>query len=181
MSSIGDGHSDPYSGTDIATARAAFGDTSIGTDGEAPGDTARDAVPLHEAEAARVDGSHASQAAARLLELTARETEQWCSEARREAAAIVAGARDETAELVRAARQEAERLVSSAREEAARTTNEARAEASRVREETSVIRKRHDEEVARLQQVATEVRQRLRHDLTAMLDQVDSIPDALAQ
>jgi hypothetical protein len=40
------------------------------------------------------DGPDGSQAAARLLEITARETDQWRSEARSEAAAIVAGARE---------------------------------------------------------------------------------------
>jgi cell division septum initiation protein DivIVA len=109
------------------------------------------------------DGPDGSQAAARLLEMTARETDQWRSEARSEAAAIVAGAREE-----------AERLVASARDEAAQTTNEARVEAYRVREETTALRRRHDEDIARLEQVATEHRELLRHHLTEMLDRVDS-------
>lgn len=123
------------------------------------------------------DGRDGAQAAARMLELTARETDQWRSEARSEAAAIVAGAREEATKLLRAANEEAERLVTSARDEAAQTTNDARVEAHRVREETAAVRKRHDEGIARLQQVATEHRERLRHHLTDMLDRVDSTPD----
>jgi cell division septum initiation protein DivIVA len=119
---------------------------------------------------------HSSPAAARLLAMTARETDQWRSEAKSEAAAVVAGAREEAAELVRAAREEAERLVASARDEAARTVNDARVEAHRVREETTAVRKRHDEHIAHLQQVATDHREQMRHHLTDMLDRVDSTP-----
>ena len=106
-----------------------------------------------------------SPSAARLLEMTARETDQWRSDARIEAAGIVADARDESARLLRAAREEAERLVSTARDEAAQATNDARVEAYRVRQE-----------IAGLQQVATEHRERLRLHLTEMLDRVESAP-----
>jgi cell division septum initiation protein DivIVA len=123
-------------------------------------------------------GSDGPQAAARLLEITARETEQWRSEAESEAVAIVAGARDEAARRVGAAREGAERLVAAAREESARISNEARIEAARVRDETAKARKRHDEEVARLQQIATEHRERLRQHLTVMLGQVDSLGES---
>jgi cell division septum initiation protein DivIVA len=140
------GYGDPNSGT---------GDNIGGGTGQ---ETVRPASPI-----GRSDGLGGSQAAARLLEMTARETDQWRSEARSEATAIVAGAREE-----------AERLVASARDEAAQTTNEARVEAYRVREETTALRKRHEEEIARLEQVATEHRERLRHHLTEMLHRVDS-------
>lgn len=116
-----------------------------------------------------------SPAAARLLEMTARETDRWRTEAKGEAAEIIAGARDEAANLMRAARDEADRLVASARDEAARTVNDARAEAYRVREETTAVRKRHDEDIAHLQQLVTEHREQLRHHLTDMLDRVDSV------
>src|SRR5690349_16071835 len=96
-------------------------------------------------------GAQDASAAARLLEITARETDQWRADARSEAASIVAAARTESDGLVRAAREEAERLVSAAQEEAARTTNDARVEAYRVREETSAVRRRHDEDIARLE------------------------------
>lgn len=119
-------------------------------------------------------GQDSSQAAARLLEKTAREAEQWRAEAKNEAAAIVAGAREEAARLVRTAREEAEGLVTSARDEAAQTVDSARAEAYRVREETAAVRKRHDEDVAHLQQVATQHRERLRQHLTVMLDEVNA-------
>jgi cell division septum initiation protein DivIVA len=117
-----------------------------------------------------------SPAAARLLAITARETDQWREEARSEAAAVVAGAREEAAEIVRAAREEAERLVSSAREQAAQTVNDARVEAYRVREETTAVRKRHDEEVAALQHLANDHRARLRQHLTDLLERVDATP-----
>jgi cell division septum initiation protein DivIVA len=144
-------HDDPYSGT---------------------GDTARPAAPRGGA-----DGVPSSSAAAtRLLEITARETEQWRSEAKSEAATIVAGAREEAAELVRAAREEAENLVASAQDKATQTLNDARVEAYRVREETTAVRNRHEADVAHLQHVATEHREQLRRRLTDMLDLVDSIP-----
>ena len=110
-------------------------------------------------------GRDASAAAARLLEVTARETEQWRSEARNEAAAIVARARDE-----------ADRLVGSARDQATQITGEARAEAARVREETAALRQRHEQEIARLEQVATEQRELLGRHLTDLLDRVNSVP-----
>jgi len=55
-------------------------------------------------------------------------------------------------------------------------TNDARVEAYRVRQETTALRKRHDDDIARLEKVATEHRERLRHHLTEMLDRVDSAP-----
>jgi cell division septum initiation protein DivIVA len=123
-------------------------------------------------------GGDTSKAAARLLEKTAQETDQWRAEARSEAAGIVAGARDEAAGLVRSAREEAERLLSAARDEAQKTVDEARAEAYRVREDTAAVRKRHEEDVAHLQQVAGDHRERLRQHLSEMLDRVESIPGA---
>jgi cell division septum initiation protein DivIVA len=116
-----------------------------------------------------------SEAAARLLEMTARETAQWRSDAEGEAAAIVAAAREEAASIVRGASEEAGRLAASARDEAAQVVNDARIEAYRVREETAAVRKRHDTEVARLQQVATQHRERMRQHLNEVLDQVNSI------
>jgi cell division septum initiation protein DivIVA len=126
------------------------------------------------------DGQDGS-AAARLLEMTARETDRWRSEARTESEATVAEARKESDELVRAARAEAERLVSSAREEAAQTTNDARVEAYRVREETTALRKRHDEDIARLEKVAADTREQLREHLTEMLARVEDTPGDSSQ
>ena len=127
------------------------------------------------------DGSDGSHAAARLLEMTARETDQWRADARSEAAVIVTAARTESAEIVRAAREEAERLVTAAREEAERTAHDARVEAHQVREETSAARRHHDEEIARLRETATEHREQLRRHLTDMLDRVDSTPGDSSQ
>jgi len=115
-----------------------------------------------------------SPAAARLLEMTARETDQWRTEARSEADAIVAGAREEAARLVQAARTESERLVTSAQEKASETVNDARVEAYRVREKSTAARKRNEEEIAQLEQLATQHRAQLRGHLTKMLDEVDS-------
>lgn len=149
-----------------------------GPDSTTGAETERPGVPSSGLDDDPVNGASASQAAARLLELTARETEQWRAAAESEAAAIVAGAREESAGLVRAAREEAERLVSRARDEAAQVSNEARVEAYRVREETTALRKRHDDDVARLREVTTEHQERLRHHLTEMLDQVDSLGES---
>src|SRR6478752_7715212 len=133
------------------------------------------------------DQPDSSQAAARMLEKIANETDQWRSDARDEAAAIVAGARAEAEKLVQAARDEAGRLVTtaraeadglvaSARDEATQTVDSARAEAHRVQEETRAVRRRHDEAVAQLQQLTTEHRTRLRSHLTEMIGRVDSLP-----
>jgi cell division septum initiation protein DivIVA len=147
-----DRHGDPYAGSD----------NKIGEDG------ARTPASSGDSEGAS-DGS----AAARLLEITARETEQWRADARSEAAALVADARRESAELVEAARAEAERLVTAAQEKATQTTNEARVEAYRMREDTAATRRRHDEDIAQLEEVATEHREGLRRHLTEMLDRIE--------
>ena len=144
-----------------------------------------DGVVSPSAPSAADEGQDSSQAAARLLEMTARETDRWRAEAKEEAAAAVAAGRDEAAstvatarqeaaELVRAAREEADRLVTAAREQAEQTVNDARVEAYRVREQTTEVRKKHDADVARLQQLASEHREKMRHHLTAMLDQVEA-------
>ena len=133
------------------------------------------------------DQPDSSQTAARMLEKIANETDQWRSDAKDEAAAIVAGARAEAEKLVQAARDEAGRLVASARaeadglvasarNEATQTVDSARAEAHRVQEETRAVRSRHDEAVAQLQQLTTDHRTRLRSHLTEMLGRVDSLP-----
>lgn len=144
-------------------------DMNGGPDSRTDGSTERSAVRLS-SQAERQDGS---QAAARLLAMTARDTDHWRTQARQESDAMVADARKESAELVRAARDEAERLVASAREEAAQTTNDARVEAYRIRAETTALRERHDEDIARLEQVATDNREGLRKHLTEMLARVD--------
>ena len=155
-----------------------YDDPHSGTGG---GGTGNDTSPP-EAPRSGPDGvPNSSSAAARLLAMTAHETDQWRSEAKSEAAAVVAGAREECAKLVRAAREEAERLVASARDEAAQTVNDARVEAYRVREETTAVRKRHDEDIAHLQQVATNHIEQLRHHLADMLDRVNSTPGGSSQ
>lgn len=100
---------------------------------------------------AGADSTTDGSAAARLLEITARETDQWRADARNEADAVVTAARRESEELLRAARAEAERVVA-----------DARAEAYRVREE-----------IAELEGVANEQRERMRRHLTEMLDRID--------
>ena len=62
-----------------------------------------------------------SISAARLLEMTARDTDQWRADARAEATNIVAAAREEAVALVRSAEQEAASMVETARLAAART------------------------------------------------------------
>ena len=128
-----------------------YGDRYSGAGGDLGSDSARHAEPPTDPDR--------SPAAARLLEMTARETDQWRSEAKGEAAAILAGAREEAAKLLRAAREEAERLVTAARDKAEQTVNDARVEAYRVREERTGLRTRGEEDLARLQQVATDHRE----------------------
>ena len=92
--------------------------------------------------------------AARLLEMTARETDQWRSDALAEATEIVAAARDEAGALVRAAQREADA----------------------VRESARVATAQAETEVARIEQVAADHSQHLRRHLTDMLERLDSVP-----
>jgi cell division septum initiation protein DivIVA len=115
-----------------------------------------------------------SPSAARLLEMTARDTDQWRSDARAEAAEIVASARHEAETLLRTAQREAANMVEAARVDAARTGEEAHAAADGVRAEAEKQRAEAEAEVARLQQVATDHRQHLRHHLNDMLGRLDS-------
>ena len=96
-----------------------------------------------------------SAAAARLLAITARDTDQWRAEARSEADAVVAAAREEAAEIVRAAREEAEKM-----------TNDARVETYRERERATKIR-----------QLSSEHREQMKTHLNEMLERVEAVPD----
>lgn len=114
-----------------------------------------------------------SPSAARLLEMTARDTDQWLSDARAEAAEVVAKARQEAETLLRTAQREATNMVESARVEAARTDEEAQAAADGVRAESEKQRVEAEAEVARLQQVATDHAQHLRQHLNDMLERLE--------
>ncbi|WP_299931246.1 hypothetical protein [uncultured Nocardioides sp.] len=118
-----------------------------------------------------------SPSAARLLEMTARDTDQWRSDARAEAAGIVAAAQAEADALVQSAQREATSMVAAARLEASRTVDEARATADGVQAESEEQRTRGEAEVARLQQVAADHAQHLRRHLNDMLDRLDPAPD----
>lgn len=117
-----------------------------------------------------------SPSAARLLEMTARDTDQWRSDARAEAAQTVAAAQQEAEALVRSAQREAAGLVEAARVEAARTLDEARATAEGVQAESERRRTRAETEVARLEQVAADHAQHLRRHLNEVLGRLDSSP-----
>ena len=106
-------------------------------------------------DAAATEANDPSAAAARLLAITARDTDQWRAEARTEADAVVAAAREEAAEIVRAAREEAERM-----------TNDARIETYREREKA-----------AKIKQTADEHREQMRSHLTEMLQRVEATPE----
>ena len=100
--------------------------------------------------------------AARLLDMTARETDRWRSEARAEAAEIVASARQEAETLLRTARSEATSMVEGAR-----------AEAEGVRAASERQRAGAEAEVARLEQVAADHEDRLRRHFREMLEQLE--------
>ncbi|MBS2937728.1 hypothetical protein KDN32_08230 [Nocardioides sp. J2M5] len=117
-----------------------------------------------------------SPSAARLLEMTARETDQWRADARAEADGIVAAAREEAAEVARAAQADADTMREDARRAAEKTIAEARAEAEGIRTEASEQRAHEESEVARLQQVAAEHSEQLRRHLTDMLGRLDAVP-----
>jgi cell division septum initiation protein DivIVA len=90
--------------------------------------------------------------AARLLEMTARETDRWRSDALAEAAEIVAAARNEAGALVRTAQREVDQMMEAARVETAQA----------------------ETEVARLQRVAADHAHELRSHLHGMLERIDS-------
>ena len=117
-----------------------------------------------------------SPSAARLLEMTARDTDQWRSDARAEAEEIVAAAREEAERLLRTAQREAGSMVDAARVEADRTVDEARATADGVQAESEKQRTQGETEVARLQQAAADHAQHLRRHLNDMLDRLDAAP-----
>ena len=113
--------------------------------------------------------------AARLLEMTARDTDQWRSDALAEATEIIAAAREEAGALVRAAQREVDGMMEAARREAAETVDEARAAADDLRAETEKQRLQGETEVARLQQVSADHSQHLRRHLNDMLERLDSV------
>lgn len=117
-----------------------------------------------------------SPSAARLLEMTARDTDQWRSDARAEAAEIVAAAREEAGELVRSAQREADGMVEAARREAARRMDEAQSTADELLTETEEKRAQGQSEVIRLERLAAESSEQLRRQLTDMLDRLDPGP-----
>ena len=93
----------------------------------------------------------APQAAARLLELAANNADQLLDEARAEAASIVATAQAEADQLKESARTEADRILAAAHAEAEQVNSE----------------------VLRLQELEQEHRERMRSNLTQMLEQID--------
>lgn len=117
-----------------------------------------------------------SPSAARLLEITARETDQWRAEARAEADGIVAAAKEEAAALVRTAQRDADQVLEEARQTAARTVADAHADADAVRSGSEQQRAQAESEVARLRQVADEHSDHLRRHLHEVLERLDSGP-----
>jgi hypothetical protein len=110
----------------------------------------------------REDQAGGAAAAARLLEMAARDADAWRAEARGEAEQLVRAGREQAASLVEEAEARAGALVAAARDEAERT-RAASAEERRV----------HDEEVARLDALERGHRERLREHLTSVLAEVD--------
>jgi cell division septum initiation protein DivIVA len=92
-----------------------------------------------------------SSAAARLLEIAARNADQLLSEAQAEAEATKASARDEADQLV----------------------TEARAEAERIRAELDQSRTQANDEIARLRETEREHRATMREHLREMLEKVE--------
>ena len=95
-----------------------------------------------------------SDAAARLLEIAARNADE-----------LLDGARAEADELKRVAREEADRLLTAAR-----------SEAQQLRDELEEERAHRSAEIARLQQLEEEHRERVRRQLKELLAQVEGDP-----
>jgi len=100
------------------------------------------------------DAANGSGAAARLLEIAARNADELLEEARAEAD-----------ELTRAAREEADRLVTTAR-----------SEAQQLRADLEEERARRSAEIARLQQMEEDHRERVRRQLKDLLAQIEGPP-----
>lgn len=152
---------------------------SVNAYAEVTGDAGHGAGSDSPVEVAVNRNGEASLASARLMEMAARDTDRWRAEARDEADALVADARREADRMLHDARAEAARLVKSARQEADQTLRSAEVEASKVREETTAVRQRHDADLARLRQLASDHRNKLRGHLSAMLERVESIPEGV--
>jgi cell division septum initiation protein DivIVA len=97
-----------------------------------------------------------SRAAARLLEVAARNAD----------------------ELLAEAKAEADQLTASAREEADQLLTAARTEAQRVRADLEETRAHHSAEIARLQQIEQDHRDQMRRHLTDVLAQIEARPPA---
>lgn len=100
--------------------------------------------------------ANGSRAAARLLEMAARNAD----------------------ELVAEAKAEADQLTAPAREEADQILTAARTEVQRVRADLEETRVQHNEEFARLQQAEHDHRDRIRRHLTDRLAQIEASPQA---
>jgi cell division septum initiation protein DivIVA len=152
-------------------------------------------------ESATTDGARdttaeeGTRAAARLLELAARNADQLVDEAQAQADSLVATAKVDAERLTAASQAEADQLIAAARAEASRALTAARLEAERVnaelehtrteqtaeldRHRTTVLSELADRqaaveaEVARLQQLETDHRDRIRSHLTALLAQIE--------
>jgi vacuolar-type H+-ATPase subunit H len=114
--------------------------------------------------------------AVRLLEMAARDTDQWRSDAKAEAAEIVAVAQREASAMVRSAQRAADTMVEAAKAEATRTVDDARATADEVLTVLSQRRAREEAELARLQQLAQDHAHHLRQHATDILDRLDADP-----
>jgi cell division septum initiation protein DivIVA len=97
-----------------------------------------------------------SRAAARLLEVAARNAD----------------------ELLAEAKAEANQLTASAREKADQLLTAARAEEQRVRADLEETRAQQNAEIARLQQIEQDHRDRMRRHLTDVLAQIEARPPA---
>jgi cell division septum initiation protein DivIVA len=97
-----------------------------------------------------------SRAAARLLEVAARNADELLAEATAEADQLTASARENADQLLTAARTETQRL----------------------RADLEETRAQHNAEIARLQQIEQNHRDRMRRHLTDMLAQIETRPTA---
>ncbi|WP_148046758.1 hypothetical protein [Nocardioides pocheonensis] len=139
-----------------------------------------------------------TSAAARLLEIAARNADELLGEARAEATAIVAAAQSNGDQLAESSRAQAERAIEMANAEADQLRAQAHAEAERVRTELEQTRaQQHAEleqnrtlaqaqvqelaeqravlesELARLRDIEKQVRDRVRRFLADQLAQID--------
>ena len=118
--------------------------------------------------------SESSRAAARLLEMAARNAEELLDEVKSEATVLVATAQANADQLAAASQADADQLTTSAKAEADQLVAVAKAEAEAVYARLEEERAQRTAEIARLNRLEHEHRDALRSHLTQLLTRTEA-------